>query len=277
MARADVPLGSRFNHIFREAWTPIGRLNRQKERAIEKTLPSTVTFITKGPAQNGEIKMEIGSGFAVASIPSTKKRPGEVLLATNTHVIQTYATDTQGLFTLEVVTSGAQGGIRNEELKQTFTQAEVVHISDKHDLALVRLSLAEHPEVNMPALKLGHSSLLDAPDTLLSIGAPLGTEDTVTEVHVSKNNLTRECSEEGCDMYMQISLTNPGMSGGALIDPLYAGLIADPVVVGMPTLGAQDNPTQGYMLPAEAIREELDIFEAKLRAALGGRRTAMAA
>src|SRR5678815_3741768 len=100
MARADLPFFTRFYHGLREAATPVGRFNRQKERAIEKTLPSTVTFITQGPAQNGEIRTETGSGFAVASIPSTKKRPGEVLLATNKHVIETYATDTQGIYTL---------------------------------------------------------------------------------------------------------------------------------------------------------------------------------
>lgn len=269
MPRADVPLLTQLNHGLREALTPVGRLNRQKERAIEKTLPSTVTIITMNPNADS---MEIGSGFAVA----TSQRPGkpkEIIIATNKHVIDSYNTDTQGVLQLFVETSGANRGIRDEALKQRFANAEVAHVSSKHDLAFIRLSLEEHPEVNLPPLKLGYSSLLDTPDTLLSIGAPLGTEDTVTELHLSKDNLTEVRSEEGVDLYMQISEVNAGNSGGAAIDPLFAGLLANPVVVGMPTLGAKDNPTQGYMLPVEVIREELALFQANEQARLQGRRT----
>jgi len=273
MPRADAPLLNRLNHGLREALTPIGRVNRQKERAIEKTLPSTVSIITLGPDRGQGGSMEIGSGFAVATISAGVNKPREVILATNKHVVDHYNEDTEGLLKLFVVTSGASGGVRDESRKQEFVNAQVAHVSSRHDLAFLRLSLAEHPEVNLPPLKLGHSTLVDAPDTLLSIGAPLGTQDTVTELQVSQNNLTEVESEEGVDLYRQISITNPGMSGGALIDPLFAGLFARPTVVGMPTLGAQNNPTQGYMLPAEVIQEELHLFLAKEQARMGGRRT----
>lgn len=253
--RSTVPLLQQFNHGFHEALTSVGRLNRQKERAIEKTLPSTVTLVTQGADS-----AEIGSGFVVRSTPSQKGRPGEVIIATNRHVIETYYNDTQGAYTLSVITSGAKRGVREESLKQEFGAAEIAYVS-KHDLAFVRLSLAEHPEVDMPALRLGYSSLVDVPDTLLSVGAPLGTQDTVTELQASQHALTRVCSEEGCDLYRQISLINSGNSGGAIIDPMFAGRFTRPTVVGMPTLGADGNPTQGYMLPVEVIREEFAAFE----------------
>lgn len=275
-ARADVPFLTQLNHGLREAFTPVGRLNRQKERAIEKTLPSTVSIITNYPKQGDEQRMEIGSGFVVASSLG-KDGVREVIIATNKHVIETYNNDADGAYKLSVVTSGADRDTRNEDLKKEFANAQVAHVSTTHDLAFVRLSLAEHPEVNMPPLKLGHSSLLDTPDTLLSIGAPLGTQDTVTELQLSKNNLTEVRSEEGTDLYRQISLVNAGNSGGPAIDPLFAGLFASPVVVGMPTLGAKDNPTQGYMLPVEVIRNELALFQAKEQQRLGTRRIPLAA
>lgn len=261
MSRKDVPFLSRFTHDLYESFTSLGRQNKKKEWAVSKTLPSTFTIITLGPEGPDRREEEIGSGFVVKSTRSTKNMPGEVLVATNKHVIQTFNGDTSGQHSLFLVTSGAKGDTRDEALKKTFANAEIAYVSKDHDLAFIRLPLGEHPDINPPALKLGYSTVVDVPDTLLSIGAPLGVEDTVTEINVSQNNLTKVCSGEGCDLYRQISIANKGNSGGAVIDPLKAGRFGRPEVVGMVTLGAEDNPTLGYMLAAETIKQGLEEME----------------
>lgn len=142
-----------------------------------------------------------GSGSGVVYKVSGKT----VYVITNHHVIE-------GADTIEVVYANGEN-----------VKAELVG-SDKYgDIAVLKMTV----DFDVEPFKTGDSSLLDAGETVLAVGSPLGIEyaGTVTQgiVSAAERTISVDLTNDGnADWDMNVIQTdaaiNPGNSGGALIN-----------------------------------------------------------
>jgi serine protease Do len=185
---------------------------------------SVVTITSEGFSSRG-----------FSQIPSTGVGSGIVLTAngyilTNRHVVE----NSQAM-TVEL----ADG--------QQF-DAEVIAVSDEHDLALVRIAAT-----GLSPAVIGDSDALEVGQTAIAIGSPLGTfTETVTRGIISGTGRSITVSDETTgrpvtmtDLLQTDAAINPGNSGGPLLD-------ASGAVIGINTAVSSEAEGLGFAIPISA-------------------------
>jgi putative serine protease PepD len=153
--------------------------------------PSVVTIVVRGAGQEAE-----GSGIILRA---------DGVILTNNHV---------------VAAAGAAASITVRFSDGQTAAAAVVGTDPATDLAVIK---AEGVSGLKPAT-LGSSSSVQAGDTVLAVGSPLGLEETVTQGIVSALHRTitvsgdDHTSETLDDAIQTDAAINPGNSGGPLVN-----------------------------------------------------------
>ncbi|MCD7839964.1 MAG: trypsin-like peptidase domain-containing protein [Erysipelotrichaceae bacterium] len=163
-----------------------------------------------------------------------------VYVITNHHVIEDASK-------IEVVYSNGE-----------YITAELVGSDEYGDIAVLKMTV----DFEVEAFDIGDSSLLDAGETVLAIGSPLGIEyaGTVTQGIVSSplRTISVDLNSDGSyDWDMNVIQTdaaiNPGNSGGALIN-------AAGELVGITSMkySSEDVEGMGFALPINDVVELAD-------------------
>ena len=158
----------------------IHRLKKHKATPlIQSALNSTVHLkIGKGEGQDSQ-----GSGFFV--------HPGYV--ATNYHVVK-----------------GAEAiYVKSVANDITYTVEEITEINEKYDLAIIKISITEHP-----VLDLGDSDDVHIGETIYTIGNPKGLQGTVSRGIISS---IRDFGDRGARIQIDAPIS-PGNSGGPVLN-----------------------------------------------------------
>jgi S1-C subfamily serine protease len=171
-------------------------------------------------------------GFSPFGQPSSGVGSGVILsedgyILTNRHVIEGSSS-----LTVEL------------ESGETYP-ATIVEASDDNDLALVRIQAT-----GLPAARIGDSGSLQAGQTAIAIGSPLGTyTETVTRGIVSGLGRTVTVQDEMTgrpttleNLIQTDAAINPGNSGGPLLD-------AGGAVIGINTAVASSAEGLGFAIP----------------------------
>jgi putative serine protease PepD len=192
--------------------------------------PSVVTVIVRGAGQEAE-----GSGIILRA---------DGVILTNNHV---------------VAAAGADASIAVQFSNGQTATATVVGTDPATDLAVIKAQGVS----GLKAATLGSSSSVQAGDTVLAIGSPLGLEETVTQgivsalhrtITVSGDNHTSETLDDAIQTDAAI---NPGNSGGPLVNG--AGQ-----VVGIATANAGVNGQSsgsigvGFAIPIDHAKQVID-------------------
>ena len=166
----------------------------------------------------GTMKLNsIGSGVIVSP---------EGLIITNAHVIQMankiYVTLSDG----------------------TPVQAEVIGTSAQNDLALLQIT----PPHELKAVKLANDVIIG--ETVITIGNPLGLQNSVTAGIVSGTNrtLTAPPNHEFKNLIQIDASINPGSSGGAVLN-------LDGELMGINLAVVQSAQSIAFAIPVEKVKE----------------------
>jgi serine protease Do len=182
---------------------------------------SVVTITSQGVSSRGMVTIPstgVGSGIVLTS-------DGYIL--TNRHVIEGNRSLTVAL---------ADG--------REF-DATVVKVSDDRDLALIKIDATD-----LTAAVIGDSSKLQAGQTAIAIGSPLGTfTETVTRGIISATGRTITVTDEATGrpetltgLLQTDAAINPGNSGGPLLD-------ASGAVIGINTAVSTQAEGLGFAIP----------------------------
>jgi serine protease Do len=182
---------------------------------------SVVTITSQGVSSRGMITIPstgVGSGIVLTS-------NGYIL--TNRHVIEGNRSLTVAL------ADGRQ------------FDATVVKVSDDRDLALIKIDASD-----LTAAVIGDSSKLQAGQTAIAIGSPLGTfTETVTRGIISATGRTITVTDEATGrpetltgLLQTDAAINPGNSGGPLLD-------ASGAVIGINTAVSTQAEGLGFAIP----------------------------
>ena len=190
---------------------------------------SVVTITTSGMSTRG---------MSPFSVPSTGVGSGVIVTAdgyilTNKHVVE-------GSSSLTVALSDG-----------TEYPATVVRELPDNDLALIRIEAT-----GLVPATIGDSTRLQAGETAIAIGSPLGTyTETVTKGIISATGRDITVTDEGTgrptqlhDLIQTDAAINPGNSGGPLLD-------ASGAVVGISTAVAGNAEGLGFAIPITAASE----------------------
>lgn len=164
----------------------------------------------------------------------------EAYVITNHHVIN-------GATQIEVVFSNGENA-----------EATLVGSDQYNDIALLKLT----SDVEMKAIKIGDSSLLDAGETVLAIGCPLGIQyaGTVTQGVISTNSrmVSVDTNSDGVEdwdipVIQTDAAINPGNSGGALVN--LAGEL-----IGITSMKLSDTSVEGmgFALPINDVVRDVE-------------------
>ncbi|KAA2264053.1 trypsin-like serine protease [Solihabitans fulvus] len=177
----------------------LAQVNPGKERPAgsvaeiaKKVTPSVVSIELKGSQLSG-----VGSGIVI---------DGKGYILTNDHVVDVAAKDTSVKMTVQF-TDG------------TRAEAKTVGRDPKTDLAVVKVEAN-----NLTVIQFGNSDNLQAGDTVIAIGSPLGYENSVTSGIVSALHRPVTAGGDGgspavtYDAIQTDAAINHGNSGGALVD-----------------------------------------------------------
>jgi serine protease Do len=191
--------------------------------------PSVVTITTSGFSARG---------MSPFSVPATGVGSGVILTAdgyilTNKHVVE-------GSSSLTVALSDG-----------TEYPATVIKELENNDLALIKIDAT-----GLVPAKIGDSTTLQAGETAIAIGSPLGTyTETVTKGIISATGRDITVTDEGTgrptqlhDLIQTDAAINPGNSGGPLLD-------ASGAVVGISTAVAGNAEGLGFAIPINAASE----------------------
>jgi uncharacterized protein YjdB len=128
-----------------------------------------------------------------------------------------------------------------------YSTSYVIGFDKKNDLAILKVSEAR----SFKPTTMGDSSLVEVGDKIITIGSPLGLENTVSEGIVSN----RERVIDGVP-YIQISAPiSHGSSGGALINEKGE-------VIGVTSAGIDDGQNLNFAIPINLVKS-LNIGEPK--------------
>src|SRR5262245_22203352 len=183
---------------------------------FERISPSVVsiqaTKINKAKPQR-RFETVVGSGIVI-------DKDGQVM--TNAHVVD-------GAASLTVTLDSG-----------TRVPARVMGLDSVLDLALLRLEVSNP----LPVVRLGDSSTVKVGDEVVTIGNPIGLDQTMTRGIVSGlNRLLPGISDE--PMIQTDAPINPGNSGGPLVDRCGQ-------VIGLNTLISEDAQSIGFAVPINA-------------------------
>jgi serine protease Do len=185
---------------------------------------SVVTITSEGFSSRGFNQIPatgVGSGIVLT---------GDGYILTNRHVVE----NSQAL-TVELA-DGRQ------------FDAEIISVSDDHDLALIRIDAS-----GLSPAVIGNSDTLAVGQTAIAIGSPLGTfTETVTRGIISGTGRTITVSDESTgrpvtmtDLLQTDAAINPGNSGGPLLD-------ASGAVIGINTAVSAEAEGLGFAIPISA-------------------------
>lgn len=186
---------------------------------------------------DGVVLVLTNDGLGSGSLISEE---GEII--TNWHVVKGY--DTVG-----VVFRPPQGTPLREDM---ILLADVVKVSDKQDLALLKL---RQRKPGAPVLTLGAITEVDIGNEVHAVGHPLGESWTYTRGYVSQIRDGYQWSiglgvqHEGQVIQTQTPI-NPGNSGGPLFDD-------DGKVIGVNTFGAPNAQGINYAVSIEEVKRFL--------------------
>jgi serine protease Do len=202
--------------------------------AIVETARQSVVTITADGMSAG--------GLSMFSMPTTGVGSGVILtddgyILTNRHVVQGSSSLTVALY------------------DGTEYPATIVKIADDNDLALIKIEAK-----GLKAATLGDSSSLQAGQTAIAIGSPLGTfTETVTKGIISATGRSITVTDEQTgrptrlhDLIQTDAAINPGNSGGPLLD-------ASGAVVGINTAIAGNAEGLGFAIPITAAKDLIAI------------------
>jgi serine protease Do len=171
-----------------------------------------------------------GSGFII-------DRSG--LILTNNHVVE-------GANKIEVSLYG-------EDDEQTY-QAKVVGRDPLTDSALIELT--EKPNHDLPVIKFGDSSQMEAGDWVMAIGNPFNLAHTVSVGVISATQRPFETSTQRWAQVLQTDAAiNPGNSGGPLLN-LRGEVIGINTAI-YTDARQQGNIGIGFAMPINVVRELL--------------------
>ena len=185
---------------------------------------SVVTITSEGFSSRGFNQIPatgVGSGIVLT---------GSGFILTNRHVVE----NSQAL-TVELA-DGRQ------------FDADVVAVSDDHDLALIKIDAT-----GLSPAVIGDSDALEVGQTAIAIGSPLGTfTETVTRGIISGTGRTITVSDEATGRPVTMTgllqtdaAINPGNSGGPLLD-------ASGAVIGINTAVSSEAEGLGFAIPISA-------------------------
>lgn len=202
---------------------------------VSEVMPSIVSItsiseIEYGFGWNTETYESPSSGSGVIY----SKTDSDLFIITNYHVIEDASSVSVGWF------------------DGTTSKAEVYGYSENDDLALVKVSLKDIPDVTASNLKIavfGDSDKLQVGEGTIAIGNALGYGSTVTDGIISA--LNREVTyEDGHSMYMiqTNAAINPGNSGGALLN-------SKGEIIGINSAKLSDTSVEGmgYAIPSNTV------------------------
>lgn len=171
------------------AAAPQAALDGTVSAAAQRITPSVVTITIE--SQRGSA---IGSGVVIDD-------QGHIL--TNDHVVSGVGTDATVTVTFD---------------DGSTTSATIVGTSPTNDLAVIKVDPTAH---RLTPATFAQSSSLQAGQTVVAVGAPLGLSDTVTSGIVSALNRPVRSGSSGDAVYQAIqtdAAINPGNSGGPLVN-----------------------------------------------------------
>jgi serine protease Do len=123
-------------------------------------------------------------------------------------------------------------------------KADVVWSDPKRDLALIHTSIRH----SLPVLPLGSSTESQVGELVISIGNPLGLENTVTTGIISaKNRPVQIAGRKYEDIIQTDAAINPGNSGGPLIN-------MNGEAIGMNAFIIRDNHGLGFAIGIDSIK-----------------------
>jgi serine protease Do len=192
---------------------------------------SVVTITSEGFSSRGFNQIPatgVGSGIVLT---------GDGYILTNRHVVE----NSQAL-TVELA-DGRQ------------FDAEIISVSDDHDLALIRIDAS-----GLSPAVIGNSDTLAVGQTAIAIGSPLGTfTETVTRGIISGTGRTITVSDESTgrpvtmtDLLQTDAAINPGNSGGPLLD-------ASGAVIGINTAVSAEAEGLGFAIPISAAASLINL------------------
>jgi S1-C subfamily serine protease len=202
--------------------SPVSSTTNNAAAVAKQLSPAVGTII----ARTGGTSASLGSGFVIAH------GAGISFMVTNNHVV-TGSTD------LHVLMPTGSSFV-----------ATLVGTDTLDDLAVVSV-----PDASLPVATFGDSSQLQAGQTVIAIGSPLGNQGSVTSGVISALHRTISASGENStssetleDVLQTDASINPGNSGGPLAD-------VQGRVVGVNVAIAGNATNIGYSIPANLARQ----------------------
>ncbi|WP_219638277.1 S1C family serine protease [Cohnella sp. CFH 77786] len=127
---------------------------------------------------------------------------------------------------------------------------ELVWSDQDHDIALLKLD----SEQNLPPLPLGSSRRSEVGEIVMSVGNPLGLENSLTSGVISRKHKSVAVSDtELQDIIQTDCAINPGSSGGPLIN-------LKGQVIGMNAFMAKNKNGLGFALGIDGIKNRIRRF-----------------
>ena len=207
------------------------RLDGTVAAAAAKIEPSVVT-----------ITVQSGSGTAVGS-GVVIDADGHIL--TNNHV---------------VAGAAQSGGITVTFSDGTTPAATIVGTSSSNDLAVIKVSGV----ANLVPATFGESRSLEAGQTVVAAGAPLGLTESVTTGIVSNTARPVRSGSDGDAVYLAVqtdAAINPGNSGGPLVDLNGAVVGINSSIASTSSDSQSGNIGIGFAIPSDlAVRVAGDII-----------------
>jgi serine protease Do len=180
--------------------------------------------------QREEVVRAAGSGFII-------DKSG--LILTNNHVVE-------GANKIEVSLYGDDDG-------QTYA-AKIVGRDPLTDSALIELT--EKPDHDLPVIKFGDSSQMEAGDWVMAIGNPFNLAHTVSVGVISATQRPFETSQQRFAQVLQTDAAiNPGNSGGPLLN--IRGEVIGINTAIYTDARQQGNIGIGFAMPINVVRELL--------------------
>jgi serine protease Do len=214
--------GNYFVRIFRKARKGVVFIRAVKEYGPEESAPPYSYFYPGEPEPN-VAAVGIGTGFII-------RRDG--LILTSEHVVNRPR---------QIYVKLYNGRIY---------EGRLVWSDEDHDIALVRI----HAPVRLTPLPLGSSGASKVGEIVMSIGNPLGLENSITSGIISRKHDSISISGiEMNDLIQTDCAINPGSSGGPLIN--LRGQ-----VIGMNAFMAKNKNGLGFALGIDGIKARIRSF-----------------
>ena len=167
-------------------WTQLPSTQEKQVAMIEKALPKTVMVYAGFMYQEREVLLR-GSGVFIT-------KNGHILTCAHVLDLSTHTL-----------------GVTIETFNGDYYPAEIVHISDRYDLAIVKIST----DAPINPVRIAKAQSLAVGQEVISIGNPLGLAFTVTHGIISGLNVDLP---SGYNMVQSDVFMNPGNSGGPMFN-----------------------------------------------------------